>query len=164
MIGEEHKLKTKDSLSSKLIKDAEREGKVTTEYIDDAANHIHDSLRYTYITDAEHYFESVDLTLKALEKRGYKVIKFGNYWGEKSKYQGVNVKLEKTNEEGSIIFELQFHTLDSFIAKDNLTHNVYGIERNIFLPEIDRDIASSIQINYQKTIDKPNNYNDYTYQ
>lgn len=108
MEGLDHKLKTVDSLSEKLIKT----------HPDD----VHDALRYTMVSPPVDLAQNARKTLEALQAQGYEVLKVKNTFLVGAPYKGLNTQLKTP---GGQFFELQFHTPDSFFTKDKLTHDLY---------------------------------------
>ncbi len=122
--GLDHRLKTVESLSRKIRSDA-HDMEVSLE---ESAGNIRDSLRYTMIADDAEYTGVTKKTLDTLSAMGITVTKFKNYWTDDSRdYRGINVNL-KTPE--GVIFELQFHTPDSYDTKSEKTHKYYEIMRD----------------------------------
>lgn len=130
LVGLDHKLKTVESLERKIRSDAIADNIS----LEEASEKISDSLRYTLEISDINYTKKVSDTLKELESQGYKIDKFKNTWGEEL-YQGININL--TTPDG-VKMELQFHTADSFYAKE-LNHEWYDIARSdtATLEEID---------------------------
>lgn len=58
-----------------------------------------------------------------------KFAKVKNTLGAKNTYKGVNTFIFAKDEEYNYIFELQFHTKETFDAK-MITHDYYEVERN----------------------------------
>ena len=122
LISLEHRLKTPESVARKLLLNA-HDMEISLE---EAAQTLHDALRYTFcIGDAE-YIAGVDAILKSLTERGFGVARFKNTWGERG-YKGINTNL--TAPDG-YWFEVQFHTPDSYDAKEDKTHSLYEIVRS----------------------------------
>ena len=122
--GLEHRLKTVESLTRKILSDA-HDMEVSLE---EAANQVKDSLRYTFIIDEADYVAYTPKILDALKASGNKVTKFKNYWNDDTRaYQGINCNLQTRD---GVIFELQFHTQISYDTKGEKTHMYYEIMRD----------------------------------
>lgn len=122
--GLEFRLKSVESLSRKIITDS-HDMEVPLEV---AASNIKDVLRYTFIIEENDYAEITKKTLDKLTKEGYSVYAFKNYWANDSiDYQGINCNL-KTSD--GMIFEVQFHTKESYDTKSEKTHKYYEIIRS----------------------------------
>ena len=124
LIGLEYRLKTRESLSRKILTDA-HDMEVTPQ---EAAAAIHDSVRYTFIIDDGDYAMGTKTMVAALASKGITLTKFKNFWADDSRdYQGINANFK--DAEGTI-FELQFHTPESYDTKENKTHYLYEIIRD----------------------------------
>lgn len=164
LIGEEYKLKDKDSLTRKIISDAINNTKkditdLSFADIDKAAFEIGDGLRYTLLIDEDVYKETVKSSLDELTKKGYRVVNFKNSW-TKPHYKGINVSIQSPT---GFLLELQFHTPYSFKTKETLTHEFYQIKRNISLSKDVQENADQIQIDYQSLVDIPKDIVGYNW-
>ena len=137
LIGLDHRLKSKDSLTRKIIFDHNHAGISLA----DAKARINDSVRYTMIIDEGNYTEKAMATLKALQEKGYTVTKASNTWNN-AIYKGLNTSLKSPD---GTVFELQFHTTDSFITKECDNHLYYEIKRNEYTTKSEKDTATEIQ-------------------
>jgi hypothetical protein len=125
MIGLEHRLKSAESLTRKIATDMANEG-LTEEQ---AAGRIADGVRYTSSFPPDKLAEGTQATLKQLESEGNKIIKLKNTWlDETSSYKGINVQMQSPDGQ---VFELQFHTPESFWAKDEGTHAIFEQMRKV---------------------------------
>lgn len=136
--GLEHRLKSRDSLTRKILKRSRENGTG----IRDAADGISDLLRYTCVTAEDKYAETVTRTLKKLSRAGIQTAVCKNVWGGSSyvydregkqrsapdpnQYQGTNVVLRTPD---NIPVEIQFHTETSFRTKE-ATHRFYEVIRS----------------------------------
>ena len=116
MEGLDFKLKTFESLNRKLITDG-----INTP--------MNDVLRYTIIIDKE-ITSAVNTILKELKSKGYQVVKIKNTFREGQIYKGINTNVK--SPEGNI-FEIQYHTSESFNVKQNINHMLY--EKYRLLPD-----------------------------
>jgi hypothetical protein len=85
------------------------------------AAQIHDAIRYTFLLEPDHYTEGVRQVSEALEKGGYELTFRKPSWGSQD-YKGVNTQWQMAS--GDVIFEVQFHTPDSWRAKQR-NHEAY---------------------------------------
>lgn len=94
-----------------------------TRNIDEALADIKDSVRYTMTFPAEGtaYTDGVNAADQRFTATGFEPVKFKNTWGSPA-YQGIN-SFWRDPTTGHI-FEMQFHTQDSFNAKMD-THELY---------------------------------------
>jgi hypothetical protein len=123
LIGLDFRLKSEGSLHRKIVEDAIYK---PDQSLAEVAAGIKDSLRYTYQLEPERYAAAVPEKLHALEEQGFLVTKFKNFWGPDTAYQGINVNVRTP---GGAVFELQFHTADSFVMKDKVNHPLYEEHR-----------------------------------
>ena len=87
---------------------------------------VHDNLRYTYLFDSETFLAQYNETVADLEASGYRMVRVKNTMANtQGRYKGVNTLVE--NDQG-YVFELQFHTPESYDAKDR-AHAFYEVER-----------------------------------
>jgi uncharacterized Zn-binding protein involved in type VI secretion len=106
--GLDYKLKSEQSLTRKLQKTP--------------PDQIRDTLRYTIVYDSKNISANANRVMKSLEGGGYEKIRVKNTFGPDKQYQGINTNF--LSPEGQV-FELQFHTPESFNVKQNLTHGLY---------------------------------------
>jgi hypothetical protein len=85
------------------------------------AHSIHDGIRYTFILDFESYAESMELGQERLTDAGYDHIETKPSW-DREEYKGVNSRWREPST--GAIFEVQFHTQESWDAKQK-THEAY---------------------------------------
>ncbi len=122
--GLEFRLKSVESLTRKIITDS-HDMEVSLE---EAAANIKDVLRYTLVIEENDYTEITKKTLDKLTKEGYSVYSFKNFWAKDNiDYQGINTNLKTPD---GVIFELQFHTKESYDTKSEKTHKYYEIIRS----------------------------------
>lgn len=118
MEGLDYRLKGEDSLKRKVATEL-----LEDEYLDpaDAVARMKDSVRYTMRFDGGDYSPSADAVMQQMSDRGYEQVSIKNTWGGDG-YQGIN-SAWKHPETGQV-FELQFHTKESFDAKMK-AHDLY---------------------------------------
>jgi hypothetical protein len=80
---------------------------------------IHDGIRYTLLFPGEHYAAGMAEATRQLNDRGYRLELRKPSWTDDS-YRGVNCRWS----DGSVQFEVQFHTPESWEAKQR-THDIY---------------------------------------
>jgi len=87
---------------------------------------IPDAIRYTFCVEPDNYTKSYyDITVR-LQSFGYEMYQSRNSWSN-PEYKGINTRW--VTQEG-LRFEVQFHTPDSFHAKQHVTHDSYERLRN----------------------------------
>jgi hypothetical protein len=99
-------------------------------------NQIHDAIRYTFISDTADYVKGVWEATDNLQSQGYELIARINNWGG-IEYKGVNTRWR--DHESGLLFEVQFHTLESRDAKQQ-THAAYEKINDVRTPvgEVER--------------------------
>ncbi len=124
LVGWERRLKGDDRLKEKVA----NELKITPALNPaDALANLNDAIRYTFRTEAATYKDAYWGVKGQLEGYGYKMIYAKNHWRDDLEYKAVNTRW--VTPEGQR-FELQFHTQESFHAKQQLTHASYERIRN----------------------------------
>lgn len=93
---------------------------------DEAVSMIKDAIRYTFIYSEERYTFGVDADCARLEAAGFQPLDRRNTW-EHDQYKGINSRWHIP--ENDQFFEVQFHTMASFEAKQH-THKAYEKLRN----------------------------------
>ena len=117
LAGLEFRKKTVESLSRKIISDSQVENISLAK----ATSKINDALRYTTIFDPDTFTKEYLEMKQKLIAEGYQVVKVKNTWLIDGPYKGVNTVIEKDN----IIFEMQYHTQESFDLKNGPLHELY---------------------------------------
>ncbi|GHK01041.1 hypothetical protein SY2F82_28380 [Streptomyces sp. Y2F8-2] len=133
--GLEYRLKGEDSLKRKVATALLEDARLTPER---ALANIRDSLRYTVEIPTRDYSHGVQRAVDELRARGFENVTFKNTWGN-SGYKGINSTWRDPST--GQIFEVQFHTPESFTAKMD-THVLYEKGR---LPGISREEFEAIQ-------------------
>jgi hypothetical protein len=65
-----------------------------------------------------------------------------NHWRDDPEYKGINTRWVTTEGQR---FEVQFHTSESFYAKQELTHDSYERLRNPLTQDVERQELRSFQ-------------------
>lgn len=158
LVGLNTKIKTKESIVRKIINKYIKLIKENKD-INNINIDIKDCNRYTFVSNFDQYKENTVKTLNYLENKQYKILNIKNKWGKKD-YQGINVNLRTPY---NTIMEIQFHTIDSYIIKENLTHPYYELTRNNFIPKYCHDVAKQIQELYQSLLVVPKDIEKFKY-
>lgn len=128
LAGLDFRLKGQQSLARKIRTDSH--DKTMSEQ--EAADSIHDVLRYTYQLQTASFADEFARIRAELEKAGYTLVKVKNTLQSTGvTYRGVNCQFETPD---GFKFELQFHTPESLALKENELHKLYEEQR---LPETD---------------------------
>jgi hypothetical protein len=145
-VGNEKRLKDEESFKRKLhdlLHPVKEDGTPDTPpTLDAAIRKINDSLRYTLVFPQESYTLNVLDALRKLDASpDYRVTVVKNKWAgnmaqEGGTYKGINVTLET---KGGLQFELQFHTPESFLAKQD-EHPLYQQKRRPGLSQEEKDL------------------------
>jgi hypothetical protein len=85
------------------------------------AKQIPDGVRYTFISEFRHYTEGVRKAQRQLADAGFQRLETRSRW-DGDEYKGVNSRW--WDPENRIMFEIQFHTSESWDAKQR-THHAY---------------------------------------
>ncbi|WP_230886981.1 hypothetical protein [Streptomyces spinoverrucosus] len=133
--GLEYRLKGEDSLKRKVATALLEDARLTPER---ALANIRDSLRYTVEIPPRDYSHGVQQAVDDLRARGFENVTFKNTW-ESSGYKGINSTWRDPST--GQIFEVQFHTPESFVAKMD-THALYEKGR---LPGLSSDELAAVQ-------------------
>jgi hypothetical protein len=121
--GYDFVLKGEDSLKRKIATDLDRfPGRAPEQ----AVSAVRDSVRYTMEIPPGSYAEGIERAVADLRARGYENVAFKPTWGDPGAYKGVNTTW--LDPRTGQVFELQFHTPDSFVAKME-THGLYEAMR-----------------------------------
>jgi hypothetical protein len=111
--------------------------------VENETGSIPDALRFTYQFSSETYARDHGVVCDKLQEHGFEPVLSRNSW-ESPDYKGVNSRWRTT--EGQL-FEVQFHTRDSFEAKE-ITHQAYERLRN---PTTDRAEMGELK-QYQRLV------------
>ena len=93
-----------------------------------------DAVRYTFQFDCDDYTDGYWNTLDCIERHGYEMEFSRNSW-DGTQYKGINTRWRTPAGQ---IFEVQFHTPESFEAKQ-LTHAAYERIRSPAASDQERD-------------------------
>jgi hypothetical protein len=139
LAGWAHRLKGPDRLKEKL---AERAVHQPGRSPEDSMRGINDAIRYTFCSAATTYKDAYWDIKGKLEDHGYKMIYSKNHWRDDPEYKGVNTRW--ITPEGQR-FEVQFHTAESFHAKQQITHDSYERVRNPLVGRAERRDLEAFQ-------------------
>jgi hypothetical protein len=117
LVGLDHRLKGEDRFKEKVAYEAARK---PDEPVTEIVDRIPDKIRYTCQFSPERYTDGYWRFNDQLASQGNELLLSRNAWEERE-YKGINTRW--LSPEGQI-FEVQFHTPDSFEAKQ-LTHEAY---------------------------------------
>lgn len=95
---------------------------------------IRDVIRYTAILDKQRFVEQYRKIQESLKQQGYFTTVVKNTWKSNSAYKGVNTFVSAFIEKDNVIFELQYHTKQSFELKNGKLHELYEKFRDPSVP------------------------------
>jgi hypothetical protein len=124
LAGLEHRRKGEDRLKEKIAEKIEHEPDRTPA---EAVREINDAIRYTFCFHPNKYTDGYWDIKQRLEASGFRMIYSKNHWRDDPEYKGVNTRWITAEHQR---FEVQFHTAESFHAKDEVTHDAYERSRN----------------------------------
>ena len=145
--GFKFRLKGDDRLKEKV---AEYLGAEPRKTASEALREIPDAIRYTFCFQPENYTRGYYDIKVQLESCGNEMYLSKNSWGS-LEYKGINSRW--VTQEGQR-FEVQFHTPESFHAKQNITHTSYERIRNSLtsdgermeLRKFQREVSAAIRL------------------
>ena len=137
--GLDHRLKGDERVKEKIAEKVEHEPGKT---VATAARQVSDAIRYTFCFDPTSYSDGYRDVARRLEVREYRMIYSKNHWADDPEYKGINTRW--VTPEGQR-FELQFHTAESFHAKEDVTHGPYERLRNALTSDEERRELRSYQ-------------------
>jgi hypothetical protein len=147
LIGFEHRLKSRDRIKEKVAEQMASQPELSA---DEALATVKDKIRFTFCYTEERYTNGVEADLARLEERGFDQVERRNSWSS-DQYKGINSWWREPAT--GLLFEMQFHTLISFEAKQ-LTHAAYERLRDPRtspaeqreLEDFQRDVCAKIPI------------------
>lgn len=130
LVGLDSRLKTTPSLCDKFLRLSVNYPTATAKSL---AGRLTDVVRYTVCVPDAGYVEGTRQGMLDLMDAGYEPVgRLRNTWGG-ARYRGIN-SLWKDPDSG-VVFEVQFHTPDSFWAKEDGTHDLYEEQRRVDTPK-----------------------------
>ncbi len=121
--GFKNRLKGEDRLKEKV---AERREGVPDKTSAEIVREVPDAVRFTFCAQSESYARGYYDIKERLESCGYEMYESRNSW-DGTEYKGINTRW--VTQEGQR-FEVQFHTPESYHAKEYVTHRAYERIRN----------------------------------
>lgn len=102
---------------------------------------IPDAIRYTFKVDGENYVSGYNAICRRMEECGYELYYRKNHWSN-SEYKGINTRWLTPQGQR---FEVQFHTPESYHAKQEVTHKAYERLRNPLTTDDERLALEAFQ-------------------
>ena len=147
LVGLDHRLKGKDRLTEKVTEAMTERSRSATE----AFATVKDAIRYTFQYPIDHYAGGVRADCERLKDAGFQPVDLKNSWPDEE-YKGINSRW-RAPESGQL-FEVQFHTQDSFEAKQ-LTHAAYEKLRHPATSKAEQDDLAEYQRSVSSRIPIP---------
>ena len=124
------KLKSLESLKTKLLTECRKKNKIKNQLIDynsNTANITWDIIRYTIVCSINNLNTVISKFIELINKNpDYEIINVKNTICSPTLYPGINIRIKYTNQydKKSRNFELQFHTPETIIHKEKI-HKIY---------------------------------------
>jgi hypothetical protein len=112
---------------------------------------IPDALRFTFCFDPENYTRGYYELKSRLEELGHEMYQSTNFWTN-PEYKGINTRCVTPQGQR---FEVQFHTPESFHAKQHVTHEAYERLRNPHIADKERQELEDFQREVSSYIEVP---------
>ena len=151
--GFKDRLKGKDRLEEKVAEKLEAEPRMTAAA---ALREVADAIRFTYCFQPEDYTRGYYDMKERFESRGHEMYYSKNYWAD-PEYKGINTRW--LTAEGQR-FEVQFHTPDSFHAKNHVTHLAYERPRDTSTSRAELRELHAFQLEVSSRIQAPDSATD----
>ena len=137
--GLEHCLKGEERLKEKIANELGITPAMTPK---DAINKLNDAIRYTFCFESANYSGGYLDVKEGLETREYRMIYSKNHWRDDPEYKGINTRWVTPDGQR---FELQFHTAESYHAKQTINHGSYERLRNPLTEDSERSELEAFQ-------------------
>ena len=148
LAGFEHRIKGDDRLKEKVAEQLKAEPRMTAEEV---LREVTDAIRYTYCLESEGYARGYYGIVEQLANCGYEMYLSKNSWTD-PQYKGINTRWVTPDGQR---FEVQFHTPESFHAKQCVTHDAYERIRNPLIPDRERKVLKDFQREVSAAIQVP---------
>lgn len=147
--GIKHCLKGEERLKEKVANELGITPAMTPR---DAINKLNDAIRYTFCFESANYSDGYLNVKGRLETREYRMVYSKNHWRDDPEYKGINTRW--VTPEGQR-FEVQFHTAESYHAKQEVTHGSYERLRNPLTEDGERSELEAFQREVSSWISVP---------
>jgi hypothetical protein len=119
---------------------------------------IHDGVRYTFLLEAGTYSGDLETACDQLKANGYELLVLKNTWGN-TEYKGINSRW--VDRESDVLFEVQFHTAESWSAKQQM-HDAYERISDPTTPVDERERLRGYQRNISGQLEAPQGWQEIT--
>jgi len=147
--GFDHRLKGDDRLKEKVAGGLSITSPDATP--EQVLREVPDAVRYTFCLPPENYVRGFYDIKARLDSFGHEMYQSKNSW-DATEYKGINTRW--VTQEGQR-FEVQFHTPESFHAKQNVTHSAYERLRNFLTSDAERGELEAFQREVSSRIEVP---------
>jgi hypothetical protein len=154
LAGLEHRLKGEERLKEKIATELSITPAMKPE---DAINKVNDAIRYTFCFESANYSDGYWDVKQRLEAREYRMVYSKNHWRDDPEYKGINTRW--ATAEGQR-FEVQFHTAESYHAKQEVTHSSYERLRNPLTEDDERAELEAFQREVSSWVTAPEGARD----
>lgn len=151
--GFEHRRKHNDRLKEKV---AEQQAVEPDKLPSEILRRIPDAIRYTFCLQSQDYAGGYYDIKQRLESLGYEMYQSKNSWSA-AEYKGINTRWVTADDRR---FEVQFHTTESFHAKQCVTHDAYERIRNPLTSDEERHELEAFQREVSSWIKIPEGASD----
>jgi hypothetical protein len=153
LAGFDRRLKGDDRLKEKVAEQlkAEQLKGEPRRSASEVVREIPDAIRFTFCFEAENYARGCYDIMGRLESFGYEMYPSKNRWGDRE-YKGINTRW--VNQDGQL-FEVQFHTPESFHAKECVTHKAYERIRDPMISDRERKELKDFQREVSRAVPIP---------
>jgi hypothetical protein len=131
LAGFDRRIKGDERLKEKVAEQLVAEPRMAAR---DVLREVPDAIRFTFCLEPENYARGYYGIKEHLESAGYEMYLSKNSWSSRG-YKGINTRW--VTEDGQR-FEVQFHTPESFHAKQYVTHDAYERIRNPTISDRER--------------------------
>ena len=149
-----HRLKGEDRLKQKVAEGLATIGPDARP--EEILAQVPDAIRYTFCLQLETYARGYHDIKARLENVGYEMYQSKNSWDD-AEYKAINTRW--VTPEGQR-FEVQFHTAESFHAKQYVTHSAYERIRNPLTSDAERAELEAFQREVSSWIQVPEGATD----
>ena len=153
LVGLEFRNKGEDRLKEKVAESMQRRPDAAPE---ESVLSINDGIRYTICLSGDNYASGYQDLSQRLEASGYVMFYGKSSWND-SEYKGINTRW--VTSEGQR-FEIQFHTPESYQAKQDVTHEAYERIRNPLTSDYERSELKTFQREVSSWIPAPEGAQD----
>jgi hypothetical protein len=137
--GLEHCLKGDDRTVQKVAEVLKR---VPGKSVQEIVRELPDAIRYTFCLESGNYAAGYWDVKHRMEQQGHAMIYSKNHWRDDPEYKGINTRWVTPDGQR---FEVQFHTAESYHAKQEVTHRIYERLRSPLTPDDERRELRSFQ-------------------